>query len=111
MLLETTNPLTAPSAPWLARAVLFSQFLVREVELSVLLPPLAAGPAPYPVLYLNDGQDLERLGLPATLAALYARQAVRPFVLVAIHANEQRVQEYGTAGHPDFNGRGSQAAA
>ena len=110
MLLETTNPLTAPSAPRLARAVLFSQFLVREVELSVLLPPLAAGPAPYPVLYLNDGQDLERLGLPATLVALYARQAVRPFVLVAIHANEQRVQEYGTAGHPDFNGRGSQAA-
>ncbi|GAA3968113.1 alpha/beta hydrolase-fold protein [Hymenobacter antarcticus] len=82
----------------------------REVELSVLLPPLPGGTAPYPVLYLNDGQDLEQLQLPATLAALYSRQAVRPFVLVAIHANEQRVQEYGTAGYPDFNGRGSQAA-
>ena len=111
MFLETTNPLTTIPGYRLVRAVLASRFLGREVELSVLLPPVGAGPAPYPVLYLNDGQDLERLGLPATLAALYARQAVRPFVLVAIHANEQRVQEYGTAGHPDFNGRGSRAAA
>ena len=112
MLSVITGPPTAPDAPpQLVRAVLVSQFLAREVALSVLLPPSAAGAGPYPVLYLNDGQDLERLNLPVTLAALYARHAVRPFVLVAIHANEQRVQEYGTAGHPDFNGRGSRAAA
>ncbi|WP_262906012.1 alpha/beta hydrolase-fold protein [Hymenobacter terricola] len=84
----------------------------RDVELSILLPPLGnTAPAPYPVLYLNDGQDLERLNLQATLDALYSRQAVRPFVLVAPHANDLRTQEYGTAAHADFNGRGSLAGA
>ncbi|GAB2868936.1 hypothetical protein GCM10027044_33420 [Hymenobacter ruber] len=84
----------------------------REVELSVLLPPVGlATDAPYPVLYLNDGQDFERLHLQATLDELYAQGAVRPFVVVGMHATELRVQEYGTAGHPDFNGRGSLAGA
>jgi enterochelin esterase-like enzyme/uncharacterized damage-inducible protein DinB len=88
-----------------------SAHLGREVELSILLPP-GPGPAgPLPVLYLNDGQDLERLHLQATLDSLYAQGALQPFVLVAPHANEQRVQEYGTAGYPDYNGRGSRAAA
>ena len=94
------------------RHLLPSAFLGRQVELSVLLPPAGlTGPGPLPVLYLNDGQDLARLHLPATLAALFAQGALRPFVLAAPHANEQRVQEYGTAGQPDFNGRGSQASA
>jgi len=93
--------------------VLVSEFLGRPVAVSVLLPPghAAARPAPYPVLYLNDGQDLPRLHLRATLAALWARHALRPFVVVAPHANEQRVQEYGIAGRPDYNGRGSRAGA
>ena len=94
------------------RHVLASAHLGRDVELSVLLPPAElTGPGPLPVLYLNDGQDLDRLHLPATLAALFAHGALRPFVLVAPHANEQRVLEYGTAGHPDYNGRGSRANA
>lgn len=112
MAVEILRPPTLPAGTRLCRDVLASRFLERDVALSVLLPP-AAGPgvAPYPVLYLNDGQDLERLRLQATLDALYARQAVRPFVLVAIHANENRMQEYGTAGHADYNGRGSRAGA
>jgi len=91
--------------------VLASRHLEREVTLSILLPPAGCGTAPFPVLYLNDGQDLARLGLQATLDELYAQQALQPFVLVGIHANEQRVQEYGTASQPDFAGRGSRAAA
>ncbi|MFC7669098.1 DinB family protein [Hymenobacter humi] len=62
-------------------------------------------------MYLNDGQDLERLNFQATLDALYARQAVRPFLVVAMHANEQRKHEYGTAAHPDYDGRGELAGA
>jgi len=91
------------------REVLASACLARDVELTLLLPPAGAGTAPFPVLYLNDGQDLERLGLQATLDGLYARGAVQPFLLVGIHATEARVQEYGTAAHADFNGRGSRA--
>ncbi len=93
--------------------VLASKFLARPVAVSVLLPPGhdAARPAPYPVLYLNDGQDLPRLHLRATLAALWAKQALCPFVVVAPHANEQRLHEYGIAGRPDYNGRGNRAGA
>ena len=92
--------------------VLPSAALGRAVSVSILLPPghkLAA--APYPVLYLNDGQDLDRLHLPATFEALLMQAAVRPFLIVAPHANEQRTQEYGVAAQADYNGRGSQAAA
>lgn len=93
--------------------VLVSEYLGRAVAVSVLLPPGhdAARPAPYPVLYLNDGQDLPRLRLRATLAALWGRGALGPFVVVAPHANEQRVHEYGIAGRPDYNGRGGRAGA
>ena len=112
MLAETPLSFFSHVGTRLRREVLASAFLGRDVELSILLPPgEAGGTAPFPVLYLNDGQDLERLHLQATLDALYARQAVRPFILVGIHANEQRTQEYGTAAHADFNGRGSLAGA
>jgi len=112
MLSDTLIPIANSNRPQLHREVLNSRYLERAVELSILLPPAHFGDlAPYPVLYLNDGHDLERLHFATTLEALYAHQEVRPFVLVAIHANEQRVQEYGTAAHPDFNGRGSLAGA
>ena len=109
MFSDANKPAAPSDGTRLRREVLASAHLGREVELSILLPPGPADSGPLPVLYLNDGQDLERLYLQATLDALYASGALRPFVLVAAHANEQRVQEYGTAGHPDFNGRGSRA--
>ncbi|MDB5236755.1 MAG: Enterochelin esterase [Hymenobacter sp.] len=111
MLADPSSPHMPPAGTRLVQQVLDSSFLSRQVELSILLPPAAETPGPYPVLYLNDGQDLERLNFQATLDALYARRAVRPFVVVAPHANELRTQEYGTAGYADFNGRGSLAGA
>jgi enterochelin esterase-like enzyme/uncharacterized damage-inducible protein DinB len=112
MLPDTFSLTTSPAGTRLHREVLASSLLEREVELSILLPPAGAeAAAPYPVLYLNDGQDLERLNFQATLDELYAQDLVQPFVVVAIHANERRVQEYGTAALADFNGRGSLAGA
>ncbi len=103
----------AAAAPSYRRELLLpSAALGRNVAVSVLLPPghaLAAGP--YPVLYLNDGQDLDRLHLVATFEALLAQGLVQPFVVVAPHANAERVQEYGVAAQADYNGRGSRAAA
>ena len=89
---------------------LFSVALGRVVRLDVVLPPgfSARAAQPYPVLYLQDGQDLGRLRLPATLNRLFGRGEVRPFVVVAIHAAD-RLQEYGVAARPDYLGRGSRA--
>ena len=88
---------------------LYSVVLNRTVRLDIILPP---GQPPtdalYPVLYLNDGQDLARLKMSAVLDSLYEKRAIQPFVLVAIHAGE-RLQEYGTAAQADYMGRGSKA--
>ena len=88
---------------------LYSVPLKRSVRLDIVLPPEydASGPV-YPVLYLNDGQDLPRLRMTAVLDSLYKQQAIRPFVLVAIHAGD-RIQEYGTGARADYLGRGSKA--
>jgi enterochelin esterase-like enzyme len=95
---------------------LFSVPLQRTVHLDIILPPgystLPQEGLPQerlPVLYLNDGQDLERLRMTEVLDSLYDEQAVRPFVLVAIHAGD-RIQEYGTAAQADYMHRGSKAA-
>ncbi|MEZ0538785.1 alpha/beta hydrolase [Fibrella arboris] len=86
--------------------------LNRTVQLTIILPPhyVETGPR-YPVLYLNDGQDLPRLHLSDVLDSLYKAQAIRPFVLVAMHANVDRIQEYGTAARADYMKRGSKAGA
>jgi enterochelin esterase-like enzyme len=86
--------------------------LNRAVHLTIILPPhyVPTGPL-LPVLYLNDGQDIPRLNLPHILDSLYAQQAIRPFVLVAMHANADRIQEYGTAARADYMKRGSKAAS
>ena len=88
---------------------LYSVPLKRSVRLDVVLPPDYESTAtPYPVLYLNDGQDLKALRMKAMLDSLYRQQAIRPFVLVAIHAGD-RIQEYGTAAQADYMKRGAKA--
>jgi len=84
--------------------------LDRTVKLTVLYPALSAFSfRRYPVLYLNDGQDIPSLLLEETLKNLYAARAIEPFILVGIHANERRIQEYGTAKQADYAGRGNLA--
>ena len=89
-----------------------SQSLKRELKVRIVLPPgYYAAERAYPSLYLNDGQDMEALGLLPTLDRLYTQKKIAPFVLVAIHADKHRMQEYGTAGQPDYKKRGRKAAA
>ncbi len=88
---------------------LVSVYLNRSVRLDVVLPKEYAGSnESFPVLYLNDGQDLERLHMIAVLDALYHQKAIRPFILVAIHCGD-RIQEYGVAAQADYLHRGAKA--
>ncbi|GAB2541819.1 alpha/beta hydrolase [Spirosoma aerophilum] len=83
--------------------------LNRTVHLTIILPPdYQTSSTVYPILYLNDGQDLPRLHMTAVLNSLYQKNSIRPFVLVAIHAGD-RIQEYGTAAQADYMQRGSKA--
>lgn len=89
--------------------VIHSTYLKRDVTLSIILPP-GYKQKPYPVLWLNDGQDIPSLQLLPTLEKLYAKHSISPHIVVGIHANEQRLQEYGTLEMVDFNKRGNKAA-
>ncbi|MFC5579057.1 alpha/beta hydrolase-fold protein [Lysobacter niabensis] len=67
------------------------------LRVRVLLPPRydAKAAIGYPVLYVNDGQDLEAVGLQATLATLYAQGSIRPVIVVAIDMPPDRMGAYG----------------
>lgn len=77
--------------------------------------PSSSFPAPtgeMTLLLINDGQDLERLGLTDILEHLYSHDLLKaPLLCVGIHAGADRKMEYGTALIPDYQGRGGRAAA
>ena len=62
----------------------------------------------YPVIYANDGQDMEAVDLRGTLDSLQRTGRMAPVIVVAIHATE-RVQDYGTAYSPNAQGLGARA--
>ncbi|MCS6821784.1 MAG: esterase family protein [Microscillaceae bacterium] len=92
-------------------AKLYSKYLRRSVKYTIILPYNYERnlQEKYPVLYLNDGQDLEKLQMQTVLQKLYTEKAIPPLILVAIHANKNRIQEYGTASQPDYAKRGAKA--
>lgn len=85
-----------------------SSYLQRDVNLTIILPP-GYQQKPYPVLWLNDGQDIPSLHLVPTLEKLYQKGQIQSCIVIGIHANEQRLQEYGTLEMPDYNKRGNKA--
>ena len=62
----------------------------------------------YPVIYANDGQDMEAVDLRGTLDSLQRTGRMAPVIVVAIHATE-RVRDYGTAYIPNAQGLGARA--
>lgn len=86
-----------------------SEFLAREVKITFLLPATYVH-RPYPVLWLNDGQDIPALELERTISALSETKDIRNFITIGIHANEDRLNEYGTIETADYANRGSKAA-
>ncbi|MFI5171019.1 MAG: alpha/beta hydrolase [Chitinophagales bacterium] len=85
-----------------------SSFLNRDVALTIIFPP-AYHQKPYPVLWLNDGQDIPSMHLEEILNELYAKDIIKHVLVVGIHANYDRLQEYGSISAADFKNRGSKA--
>jgi enterochelin esterase-like enzyme len=86
-----------------------SNKLQREVEFLILKPAVLKGNEQLNLLFLNDGQEAEGLHLRETLSYLFINGIIDPVVVVAIKASEDRLQEYGVAGIPDYLKRGSKA--
>lgn len=65
----------------------------------------------YPVLYANDGQDMDAVGLVGSLDSLVKAGLIEPLIVVAVHSTSERLQEYGIAGQANAQGLGSRAGA
>ena len=89
--------------------IVTSEYLQREVKVDFFLPKNVIEPSAMSLLLINDGQDMEVLGLEAILSQLYSQNVIQPLLCVAIHANKDRRKEYGVAGQPDYLGRGAKA--
>lgn len=87
-----------------------SDVLKRDVTCTLLAPEGNAIAEQMNLLIMNDGQEVSNLHLKDILEDLTERNFIRPILVVAVHAGEERQQEYGTAGKPDFKKRGAKAA-
>ncbi len=88
-----------------------SDLLKRKVIITLLMPDEYDPTEPLNLMLLNDGQEVENLRLKDTLESLYNTHRIKQVLVAAIHTNNERLQEYGTANRPDSKLRGSKAAA
>jgi enterochelin esterase-like enzyme len=90
---------------------LYSPILEREVDLDIFLPPDYKSNInhSYPLLFINDGQDLAAAQYAKTLEFLWKKKKIPNIISVGIYANHDRIREYGTARQPDYKGRGDRA--
>ncbi len=87
---------------------LYSRHLQRNVQLSIIRTPLPENKTGISLLILNDGQDIQELGLKNQLDSLWRKGILSPVLVVAVHAGD-RLREYGIAGIPDYQNRGDRA--
>lgn len=94
----------------LENALIDSRHLGREVIVDFFLPQNVNEPSGLNLLLINDGQNMEELGLLSILTNLYTQGEIKPLLCAAIHAGPQRKMEYGVASQADYLGRGALAA-
>lgn len=84
-----------------------SKYLNRQVDITLIYPKIKN--KKLPILFFNDGQDFADLNMKLHIKALLDSNKILPFLCVGIHANEARLQEYGTASQADYKKRGAKA--
>ena len=87
---------------------IYSRHLQKHFKLSIISTKLPKDKSTINLLILNDGQDIEQLRLKKIVDSLFNKKLINPLVIVAVHAGN-REQEYGVAGLPDYQNRGSKA--
>ncbi|MEZ5057859.1 MAG: alpha/beta hydrolase-fold protein [Saprospiraceae bacterium] len=87
-----------------------SKSLGKDIKFVVFLPPGYLGIKKYPLLFWNDGQDLKAVDFKATTENLLSQGRIKRFIGIGVYP-QNRMQEYGTTGIPDYKNRGSDAGA
>lgn len=82
----------------------------RPVRITILFPEGGqASQHRLPVLIFQDGQDFPALRIADTFRQLLSESKIEPALMVGVHANEDRIHEYGIAKQADYKGRGARA--
>jgi enterochelin esterase-like enzyme len=89
--------------------LLQSKLLLREVTVDFYFPKNIPNPLALNLLLINDGQDMEKLGLVNILETLTGSEEIEPLFCAGIHAAKDRKMEYGMANSADYLGRGASA--
>ena len=87
-----------------------SRHLKRQVIVDLYLPKNITDPKDLSLLLINDGQDLPDMKFSQMLDQMLGSAQITPLLCVGIHASRDRKNEYGTAGEPDYEGRGAKSA-
>lgn len=87
-----------------------SKALKRRVDLTILTPQGILAPNKLPLLLVNDGQDFEALQIENTVQDLIQQRLIPPIMVVGVHANHNRLSEYGVICQSDYANRGDRAA-
>ncbi len=86
-----------------------SAFLDRVVNVDIYNPFRYFPSGNVSLLLVNDGQDLRQMSFINILTSLLHNQTISPLLVVAMHCNEDRRLEYGTADVLDYMNRGARA--
>lgn len=87
---------------------IYSRHLQEHIKLTIISTPMPDNKSEMNLLLLNDGQDVEKWRIKKITDSLYKKGLIEPLLIVAVHAGD-RMQDYGVAGFPDFENRGSKA--
>ncbi len=87
---------------------IYSRHLQKHIALDIISTPVPDNKSDFNLLLLNDGQDIEKLKVRNTVDSLFAKKLIQPLIVVAINAFD-RMQQYGVAGYPDYQGNGASA--
>lgn len=89
----------------------YSAALRRYIKVEIVLPPWYKETPnhTFPLLLLNDGQNLKQIKIKETLTDLYLTNSIPPIIVAGIHA-KNRLNEYGVSGFPDYKNRGDKAS-
>lgn len=87
---------------------IYSRHLQHHMTLHIITTPPPEEKNDFNLLILNDGQDIGKLDAVNIIDSLWNKKLLQPVVLVGIDAWE-RIQTYGVAGYPDYQGNGTKA--
>ncbi len=90
--------------------IISSSLLDRDVIIDFYFPPEYSDTSNLSLLLVNDGQDLVTMKFEDILDELYESKLISNLFCIGIHCSKDRKNEYGTANHLDYKGRGAKAA-